>query len=160
MLIVSHHCAWNESFPPLINTPRDPSILSQHRSIYRSFQNIWPALSEIVNQHSRRAGAPRRHQRRRQGHHDRGKTRFQRVLSGVQAGYDMTWSATQVVPRPVEAGLGGHDAGASGDDEGVEKTLIPLWKQGRLALLETPTFIGFVPARKDCFSENQNCIDG
>ena len=36
------------------------------------------------------------------------------VLSGVQTGYDTTRLATQVGLRPVKAGLGGHDAGASG----------------------------------------------
>ena len=38
-----------------------------------------------------------------------GTTRFQRVLSGVQAGYDTTWPATRVGLRPVKAGLGGHE---------------------------------------------------
>ena len=44
-----------------------------------------------------------------------------------------TWSATQVGLRPVKAGLGGHDDGVSGVDEGVEKASIPLWKRGRVA---------------------------
>ena len=35
---------------------------------------------------------------------------------------DTTWSATQVGPRPVESGLGSHEEGVFGDDEGVEKT--------------------------------------
>ena len=68
--------------------------------------------------------------------------------------------ATQVGPRGVEAGLGGHDAGASGDDEGVEKILIPIRNRGQMVLTESPTFRDFVPAWKDIFSENQNCIDG
>mgnify|MGYP004601358651 CR=1 FL=1 len=35
---------------------------------------------------------------------------------------ETTWSATQVGLRPVESGLGGHDDGASGVDDGVKKT--------------------------------------
>ena len=54
-----------------------------------------------------------------------------------------TWSATQVGLRPVKAGLGGHDAGASGDDEGVEDTSAPISKRGRTALSGHPTFSGF-----------------
>ena len=47
-------------------------------------------------------------------------------VEGEQAGNDMTWSATQVCPRPVESGLGGHDDGASGVDEGVENASLQL----------------------------------
>ena len=54
-----------------------------------------------------------------------------------------TWSATQVCLRPVKAGLGGHDDGVSGDDEGVEKASIPLWKRGRMAWSDHPTFSDF-----------------
>ena len=39
---------------------------------------------------------------------------------------DTTWPATQVGPRPVESGLGGHEEGVLGDDEGVKKTSLPL----------------------------------
>ena len=88
-----------------------------------------------------------------------GTTRFQRVLSGVQAGYDTTLTATQVCLRGVEAGLGGHDAGASGDDEGVDNAPIPLWKRGRFVLSENTTFSRFEPPGKDWFSENLNCLD-
>ena len=55
------------------------------------------------------------------------------VLSGVEGGNDTTRPATQVVLRPVESGLGGHEDGVSGDDEGVENASIPLWEQGRMA---------------------------
>ena len=54
-------------------------------------------------------------------------------LTGVdceEAGNDTTWPATQVCPRAVKAGLGGHDAGASGVDEGVETASLPLSKRG------------------------------
>ena len=47
---------------------------------------------------------------------------------------DTTWSATQVGPRTVKAGLGGHEAGVFGVDEGVENTSIPLRKRGRMAM--------------------------
>ena len=36
-----------------------------------------------------------------------------------------TWSATKVGPRRVKAGLGGHDAGVSVVDDGVETVSIP-----------------------------------
>ena len=38
---------------------------------------------------------------------------------------DMTWPAAQVGQRSVKAGLGGHDDGVSGVDDGVENTSIP-----------------------------------
>ena len=56
---------------------------------------------------------------------------------------DTTWSAKQVCPRPVKAGLGGHDAGVLGVDEGVEKASLPLRKWGRMALFVCATFSGF-----------------
>ena len=54
-----------------------------------------------------------------------------------------TWSATQVCLRRVKAGLGGHDDGVSGDDEGVENASTPLWKRGRMAMSDHPTFSDF-----------------
>ena len=51
-----------------------------------------------------------------------------------------TWSATKVWLRPVKAGLGGHDAGLSGVDEGAETTSIPLRKRGRTVLSDCATF--------------------
>ena len=51
-----------------------------------------------------------------------------------------TWSATKVWLRPVKAGLGGHDAGVSGVDDGVENTSIPLRKRGRTVLSDCATF--------------------
>ena len=42
----------------------------------------------------------------------------------VQAGYDTTRLATRVVLRPVKSGLGGHDDGASGVNDGVEDASI------------------------------------
>ena len=42
-------------------------------------------------------------------------------VEGVQTGYDTTRPVTQVGLRPVKSGLGGHDDGASGVDEGVEE---------------------------------------
>ena len=82
-----------------------------------------------------------------------------RFLSGVECGtgrirHDTV--ATQVGPRGHEAGLGGHNDSASGVDEGVEKASLPLSKRGRFALSESATFSGFVPARKENSSENQN----
>ena len=39
---------------------------------------------------------------------------------------DTTWPATQVGPRPVKAGLGGHEEGVFGVDDGVENASLPL----------------------------------
>ena len=47
-----------------------------------------------------------------------------RSLSGVEgerAGNDTTRSATRVCRRRVESGLGGHEAGVMGDDEGSRR---------------------------------------
>mgnify|MGYP004515547455 CR=1 FL=1 len=38
---------------------------------------------------------------------------------------DTTRPATQVGPRPVKAGLGGHEEGVSGVDDGVETASLP-----------------------------------
>ena len=70
-----------------------------------------------------------------------------------------TWSAPQVGLRPVKAGLGGHDAGVSGGDEGVEKASIPLWKRGRMAMSGHPTFSDFIGVENENDSARQNCID-
>ena len=45
--------------------------------------------------------------------------------------------------RGVKSGLGGHDAGASEVDEGVENASLQLSEWRRLALSESPTFSGF-----------------
>ena len=41
-----------------------------------------------------------------------------------------TWPETQVSLGTVKAGLGGHEAGVFGVDEGVEKAPIPFLKKG------------------------------
>ena len=53
---------------------------------------------------------------------------------------DATWSATQVGLRPLESGLGGHDAGVFWVEEGVETTRLPLLKRGRTAVSECVAF--------------------
>ena len=50
-------------------------------------------------------------------------------IEGEPAGNDTTLPGTQVCPRTVKSGLGGHDDGASGVDEGVEKASIPIPKR-------------------------------
>ena len=55
-----------------------------------------------------------------------------------------TWPATQVCRRRVESGLGGHKAGASGVDEGIEKASLPMWKRGRTERFVCATFSDFV----------------
>ena len=56
---------------------------------------------------------------------------------------DATWSATRVGLRPLESGLGGHDAGVFWVDEGVETTSLPLQKRGRTAVSECAAFSDF-----------------
>ena len=57
--------------------------------------------------------------------------------------------ATQQPLRSDKACLGGHDAGVSGIEEGVENTSLPITKRGRLRLSDCPTFSGFVGVEKD-----------
>ena len=55
----------------------------------------------------------------------------------------MTWPATQVSPRPVEAGLGGHEEGVFGVDDGVENASLLLLKQERMAMSVCAAFSDF-----------------
>ena len=57
--------------------------------------------------------------------------------------------ATQVGPRPVESGLGGHEEGVFRVDEGVENTSIPLRKRGRMVLSDCATFNGISGVNKE-----------
>ena len=75
---------------------------------------------------------------------------------GVSSKNDTTGPATQVGPRTFESGLGGHEAGVFGDDEGVEKTSIPLRKQARMTLSECVTFSDFVGIGNDYVGEKRN----
>ena len=61
---------------------------------------------------------------------------FDGVLMAFRAKKYTTWPATQVSLGTVKAGLGGHEAGVFGVDEGVENTLIPIRKLWRTALSE------------------------
>ena len=65
----------------------------------------------------------------------------------------MTRPVTQVGPRLVKAGLGGHDDGVGGVAEGVENASLPLRKWGRAVLSECPTFSDFRAAEKDSVGE-------
>ena len=67
-----------------------------------------------------------------------------------------TWAATQVGPRPVESGLGGHEEGVFRVDEGVKKTSLPLRKRGRVGLSECVTISGFTRVENDPDSEKRN----
>ena len=51
--------------------------------------------------------------------------------------YDTTRLATRVRPRRVKSGLGGHDDGASGVDDGVED-IDPVMKTGSTGMVITP----------------------
>ena len=66
------------------------------------------------------------------------------IAGKVHAGSDTTRPATQVCRRLVESGLGGHEEGVFGDDEGVKKTSIPLRKRGRMAWFVCVTHSDFV----------------
>ena len=66
---------------------------------------------------------------------------------------DTTWSATQLGPRPVESGLGGHEEGVSGVDDGVENTSLLFWKRVRMTTLESAPFSDFTGFAKDVVDE-------
>ncbi len=66
-----------------------------------------------------------------------------------------TWSATQLGPRPVKPGLGGHDDGVWGVDDGVENTSHLLWKRMRTAVSECATFSDFTDVETDLVNENR-----
>ena len=68
----------------------------------------------------------------------------------------MTWSATQICPRRVESGLGGHEEGVSGVDEGVDNASLPLRKRGRSAMSVGATFSDFIGVENQNDSENRN----
>ena len=57
--------------------------------------------------------------------------------------------------RRVKAGLGGHDAGVSGVDEGVSMTPFPISKRGRLVMSDCQTLSCFVRSGNEDTSENQ-----
>ena len=51
-------------------------------------------------------------------------------VDGAQAGNDKTRMATHVGPRPVKAGLGGHDDGVSGGRRGGREGIDPVMETG------------------------------
>ena len=56
--------------------------------------------------------------------------------------------------KPLESGLGGHDAGVLGVDEGVENASLPLRKRRRVAMSERATFSDFNGVENQNDSEN------
>ena len=68
----------------------------------------------------------------------------------------MTWSATQVGPRRVESGLGGHEEGVGGVDDGVKNASLPLWKRVRTAQSDHATFSDFGGVDDQNSNENRN----
>ena len=62
---------------------------------------------------------------------------------------DTTWSATQVGLRPVKSGLGSHEEGVIGVDDGVENASPPLWKRVRITLSECAAFSDLTEAASD-----------
>ena len=73
---------------------------------------------------------------------------------GVKNG--ITWSATQVRLRRVKAGLGGHEEGVGGVDDGVANASPPMWKRVRTTTSECPTFSDFTGVANDVANENRN----
>ena len=71
----------------------------------------------------------------------------------------MTWPATQVSPRRVKAGLGGHEDGVFGVDDGFEKTSLPLGKRRRTVLLESVTSSVFMGIESDFAGEIRNDLN-
>ena len=96
------------------------------------FFKIYGHLGRHSGPAPRRVGATRRHQRRHVGITTGVAPYRLRGVDGGHAGYDVTWPATQVGRRGVEAGLGGHDDGVSRVDEG-SKLIAPIIKLGRQA---------------------------
>ena len=72
-----------------------------------------------------------------------------RGTDDIQARNEPTWPATQVCPRPVKAGLGGHDDGVWGVDDRVKNASLRLQKRGRTAGSECSAFSGFARAEND-----------
>ena len=64
------------------------------------------------------------------GRHDVSREGVRRGRGCFFAERGTTWLATQVCPRTVKAGLGGHDAGASGGRRGCRKHIAPDMKTG------------------------------
>ena len=71
----------------------------------------------------------------------------------IRAENESKWTATQVGLRLVESCLGGHEEGVIGEDEGVENTSLPLWKQGRTVLSECAAFSGFIVTENNSVGE-------
>ena len=69
---------------------------------------------------------------------------------------DTTLPATQVGPRPVKSGLGGHEAGLFGVDEGITNSSPPIMKRGRMVMSKCPTFGDFFGVWNDVFAEKRN----
>ena len=69
---------------------------------------------------------------------------------------DTTWPATQVGPRPVKSGLGGHEAGLFGVEEGITNPSPPIMKRGRMVMSKCPTFSDFTGIDNDPVSEIVN----
>ena len=66
-----------------------------------------------------------------------------------------TWPATQVGLRPVKAGLGGHEEGVGGVDDGVENSSPQLWKRRRTAQSDHAAFSDFRAVDYENGSHNQ-----
>ena len=69
---------------------------------------------------------------------------------------DTTCPATQLGPRPVESGLGGHDDGVWGVDDGVENSSFQLRKRGRTAVSVCATFSDFTRVGYNFVNEQRN----
>ena len=81
------------------------------------------------------------------------------VPSMFRVKIDMTWSATQVGLRPVESGLGGHEEGVRGVDDGVKNASLPLRKRVRTTMSECATFSDFRGVDNEILSESRNGND-
>ena len=88
-----------------------------------SFQNVRPRFPIFEGDFSRRLPSSQRVQRGSWRRHDGCHDAVSEGVDGERAGSDTIRRATQVGPRGVKSGLGGHDDGASGDDEGVKNAL-------------------------------------
>ena len=93
------------------------------------------------------------------GRHDKGhRMMFDKQIASFKK-KDARWSASQVCPRRVESGLGGHENGVFGVDAGVEKASPPLMKRMRTTMSECTTFSGFTDVVNEIASEKPNSKD-
>ena len=129
---------------------------SREPVLYRGFQNVCPDSPRFKRNTSFPSSRQQRHQRRSEVVTTGVRHGIRGVPSTLRVKIDTTWSATQVGLRPVKSGLGGHDDGVWGVDDGVKNSSLPLRKRGRTAGSGCATFSGFTGVENDYVGEKRN----